>query len=163
MKGMVMNSVLILLIGLIVTTGCGLNMNGSSLLDNGPDDLDGKMGCEQIMIDESKYNSAIIDDFVIQNAFIANDSLMVLVLYGGGCGTTDFNLLTNGLFMESDPVQLDVLLSFVDQDPCEAAIQKLLCFDLSNLIVLYNDGYQTTEGTIIIRLRDYDNNLGFNF
>jgi hypothetical protein len=163
MRGKVMYHVLIFLIGLNAVTGCALNMGGDPIVDHKSNDLDGQTGCEQIVIDESKYNSAIIDNFTIQNAFIANDSLMVLVQYGGGCGTTDFNLLTNGLFMESDPVQLDVLLSFIDEDPCEAAIQRMLCFDLSNLIVLYSDSYQTSEGTIIVRFKGYDDYMGFDF
>jgi len=163
MRGKMVNRVLLLLIGLIVVAGCGMQFGGDPIVDHKSNDLDGQTGCEQIIIDESKFNSAIIDDFTIQNAFIVNDSLMVLVQYGGGCGTADFDLLTNGLFMESDPVQLDILLSFIDDDPCEAAIQRMLCFDLSNLIALYNDSYQTTGGTIILRLEDYDDNIEFDF
>ena len=163
MKGMRVNFIYLLLVGFILNTSCGLNMNGNSILDDEPGDLNGQMDCEQMIISESKYNSAIIDEFIIQNAFISNDSLMILVQYGGGCGITDFDLLTNGLFMESDPVQLDILLSFIDDDPCEAAIQRMLCFDLSNLIALYNDSYQTTGGTIILRLEDYDDNIEFDF
>ena len=117
MRGTVINYVFILFTAVIIATGCGLNMNGDSLLDNEPDDLGGQTGCEQIIIDEAKYNSARIDDFTIQNAFITNDSLMVLVQYGGGCGTIDFDLLTNGLFMESDPVQLDALKAI--RVPCQ--------------------------------------------
>jgi len=147
---------------LVVAMGCWLDSGGDSLLDKEPDDMNNQTDCEQIIINESLYNSALTDDYLIKKSFISNDSLMVLVQYGGGCGPTDFDLLTNGLFMESDPVQLDVFLSFSDQDPCEAAIQKMLCFDLSNLAVLYNDSYQTAEGTIIIHLND-SNTMGYDF
>jgi hypothetical protein len=65
--------------------------------------------------------------------------------------------------MESNPVQLDIILSFVDADPCEALIQRQICFDISKLAVLFNDSYQTDEGTIIVRLKDYDDKLGYDF
>jgi hypothetical protein len=149
--------------GLIVMFGCGMDMNGDSLFDREPDDMDYTKGCQQLIIDESKYNAASTDDFTISKAFITGDSLMVNVQFGGGCGTTDFSLLTDGLFMESNPVQLNLFLSFTDQDPCEAAIQKVICFDLSNLATLYNDSYQTSGGTIIIHLNNYDNILGYDF
>jgi hypothetical protein len=163
MSKMVINKVLLFLISLIYLGGCGMGLSGDSIFDKAPDDMDTNTGCEQIIIDESKYNSAVSDDFTITDAFITGDSLRVSVQYGGGCGNIDFDLLTNGLFMESDPVQLDVLLSFTDNDPCEAVQQRMLCFDLTKLIVLYNDSYRTTEGTIIIRLADFDEIIGFDF
>jgi len=64
--------------------------------------------------------------------------------------------------MESNPVQLNVLLAFTDEDPCEMLVKKQLCFDLSNLAAHYNDSYQTTEGTIILRIQDF-NHLTYNF
>ncbi|MGD9329244.1 MAG: hypothetical protein PVH48_09785, partial [Cyclobacteriaceae bacterium] len=93
---------------------------------------------------------------------IQNDSLMIEVQYGGGCGPTDFELITDGLFMESNPVKLNVILAFDDEDPCEMAVKKNLCFDLSNLAAYYNDSYQTTEGKIVLQILDY-NTITYNF
>jgi hypothetical protein len=127
--------------------------------NNEPDD---KMKCESILISESSFNSAESDEYEVTDSRITNDSLMIEVQYGGGCGSIDFELITDGLFMESNPVQLNVKLTFDDEDPCEMAIKKNLCFDLSNLATYYNDSYQTTEGKIVLHIVDYDT-ITYNF
>ncbi len=117
----------------------------------------------KITIDESKFNAAVVDEFSLLNAFIENDSLKVQIQYGGGCGVAKFELITNGLYMESNPVQLNVLLSFVDEDDCEAAITKWVCFDLSNLAGHYKNAYQVSDGTIIIHLQNHEPDLTYSF
>ena len=117
----------------------------------------------KIIINESKFNAAMVDEFSLLNAFIENDSLKVQIQYGGGCGVVKFELITDGLYMESNPVQLNVLLSFVDEDDCEAAITKWLCFDLSNLAEHYKNTYQMNDGTIIIHLRNHESDLTYSF
>ena len=152
MKSIIKNVIILTLTGMVALFGC-LNMGDEQLNTNLIDTDNG--GCSQIIIDENKYNAATSDEYIIDYAFINNDTLNMIVQYGGGCGAVSFKLLMNGYFMESDPVQLDVLLSLKDEDPCEALIKRSICFDLSELATLYNDSYQTEEGTIIIRIKYY--------
>ena len=128
----------------------------------GDDNSNGKSGCTGIVISESQYNSAETDEYIVNKANITGDSLMIEIQYGGGCGPVGYELYTDGLFMESNPVQLNILLAFADDDPCEMVVKKNLCFDLSDLASYYNDSYQSTGGTIILRIQDF-NNLTYNF
>jgi hypothetical protein len=149
------------LLSLILLTHCGDNIDFYGL-NNDPSHSDSKE-CHPIIINESLYNIATSDAFIINDAYIADDRLVVKVQYGGGCGNTTFKLLTNGYFMESNPVQLNILLSFIDEDPCEALIQTHRCFDLTELADHYKDGYQTQQGKIILHLKDYDEDLEYIF
>ena len=125
--------------------------------------LGGEHSCKNIIIDESQYDTAPRDDFMIKDAIIKNDSIILMVQYSGGCGAISFELITEGYFMESNPVQLDILLSFEDEDPCEAAIQEQICFDMTKLAKLYKDSYLANQGTIILRLQGYADNLEYIF
>lgn len=125
-------------------------------LPTGDNEPDVQIKCEDIIISESRFNTAESDEYVIMDSRIYNDSLMIEVQYGGGCGPIDFELITDGLFMESNPVKLNVKLTFDDEDPCEMVVKKNLCFDLSNLASYYNDSYQTTEGKIVLYILDFD-------
>lgn len=148
-------------LGLTAFNGC-LSEMGSNRKDTAPLDFDDE-NCEDLLIDETEYNNAQVDEHEIVYAFIQNDTLKVIVKYGGGCGFADFQLISNGAFMESYPVQLNLILSLIDDDPCEAVIQRQLCFGISNLADLYNDSYQTSEGTIILHLNNYDSELTYDF
>ena len=160
MKLMIRNFLILTLSGMAAPFSC---MNHCADLQQAADLIDAdNSSCKDIIIDAAQYDEATTDEYVINEAYLTNDSLMLIVQYGGGCGTTSFELLTNGYFMESFPVQLDVLLSFKDDDPCEALIQRQICYDLSRLATLYENSYQTTEGTIILQIKGYDS-LGYNF
>ncbi len=78
--------------------------------------------CKNIIIDELQYNLAVVNDYYIDTAYFEEDSLKLVVNYCGGCGTVDFDLITDGSFMESYPVQLNIVLHIDDNDPCEALI-----------------------------------------
>ena len=85
---------------------------------------------------------------------IENDTLTLTVSYSGGCEIHDFTLVTDGSFMESDPVQLVVTLTHdANDDPCEAYPTDIYAFDLTPLKTLYQEAYRTDEGSIILRLR----------
>ncbi len=155
---------IVLLLSIISLSGfyaCDTDLTDSSFIpgDNEPNN---KVKCESITISESRFISAESDEYVVMDSKVYNDSLMIEVQYGGGCGPIDFELITDGLFMESNPVKLNVILAFDDEDPCEMAVKKNLCFDLSNLATYYNDSYQTTEGKIVLRILDY-NTITYNF
>lgn len=85
---------------------------------------------------------------------IENDTLMLTISYSGGCALHDFTLVTNGNFMESDPVQLVVALTHDDNgDTCEAYPTERYSFDLEPLKTRYQEAYGTDEGSIILHLR----------
>ena len=151
--------VVILFIGLSACTEKSNLPNGSSLKDA---NILGANNA-QIVIDETKLNSIESDEFAISSASVQNDSLKVVVQYGGGCGLATFELITDGAFMESDPVQLNVTLSFDDKDDCEAYITKEISFDLRNLAQHYQNSYQLSTGTIIIHLQNYSGELIYSF
>lgn len=117
----------------------------------------------QIIIDETKFNTVVSDDYTLSNAYIENDSLKIEVQYGGGCGLATFELITDGIYMESDPVQLNVKLSFNDEDDCEAYLTKPISFDLKNLAQHYQNNYQMSSGTMIIHLQDFSGELHYSF
>jgi hypothetical protein len=158
------NLLIVFLVSVILQLGfynCDSDLSDSPFIpgDNEPNN---KVKCESILISESSFISAESDDYEVTDSRINNDSLMIEVQYGGGCGPIDFELITDGLFMESNPVKLNVILAFDDEDPCEMAVKKNLCFDLSNLATYYNDSYQTTEGKIVLQILDY-NTITYNF
>ena len=85
---------------------------------------------------------------------IENDTLTLTISYSGGCASHYFTLVTNGSFMESDPVQLVVALTHDDNgDMCEAYPQERYSFDLEPIKTRYQEAYGTDEGSIILHLR----------
>lgn len=85
---------------------------------------------------------------------IENDTLTLTISYSGGCASHDFDLVTNGSFMESDPVQLIVALTHDDNgDTCEAYPTERYSFDLEPLKTRYQEAYGMDEGSITLHLR----------
>jgi hypothetical protein len=103
------------------------------------------------------------DALTIEDAVINANILTLTVRYGGGCGDTRFELFGDGLFMESYPVQTNIMLSFKDEDPCRALLTKVLDFDLTRLATFYRNAYQTQTGTIILRIRDFPDHIRYSF
>ncbi len=85
---------------------------------------------------------------------IENDTLTFTASYSGGCETHDFTLVTDGIFLESDPVQLDVtLMHDANNDLCEAYLTRPHVVDLTFIKTLYQEAYGTNEGSIILHMR----------
>jgi hypothetical protein len=99
------------------------------------------------------------DPFEMKGVSIVDNNLMLQVQYGGGCGEADFSLLVNEAFMESSPVQVQAVVIFNDNDMCKAIVTRELCFDLTELAELYQASYQTSHGSIIIRISGYSSVL----
>ena len=160
MKNLIFISAILVLV-LSGLFGCDSNMNNSNIIP-GNDEPNDNIRCEDIILSESDFKSAESDDYVVTDSRITNDSLMIEVQYDGGCGPTNFDLITDGLFMESNPVKLNVILAFDDEDPCEMLVTRTLCFDLSNLATYYNNSYQTMDGKIVLYIIDY-NTITYHF
>lgn len=104
------------------------------------------------------------DPFAILSAMLVGDALAVEVQYGGGCAEHVFSYCWDGLFLESEPVQIHTKISHDgNDDPCDAAPVEALEFDLSDLKQAYQDGYQTQNGEITIHLDGWDQSLAYVF
>ena len=95
------------------------------------------------------------DVYTINSATIEDDILSVDVSYGGGCETHVFTLVAEEQFLESFPVQLRVSLAHnANGDRCKAWLTEDYHFDLTPIKEVYQKGYRTDEGTIVLRLKD---------
>ncbi len=95
------------------------------------------------------------DEYVINTATIENDILHINVSYTGGCETHEFTLVAEPRFLESFPVQLRVSLAHnANSDTCEDSITEDHQFDLTPLKEVYQKGYRTDQGTIVLRLKE---------
>jgi len=100
---------------------------------------------------------------VINNASITDNILNLDVQYLGGCNDASFELVTDGIFLESYPVQLRIELRH-DSGTCSIlpVPSTSLAFDLQPLKDLYQDAYGKSENEVIkINLVDYNGN-GYN-
>ena len=107
------------------------------------------------VIISDRVESFGVDEYVLNTAAITGDTLSVSVSFSGGCKEHHFTLVTNGMFLESDPVQLRLSLAHdANNDPCEAFPTEEHQFDLSNIKKLYQSAYQQESGVIILVLKD---------
>ena len=95
------------------------------------------------------------DAYTINAATLQDDTLTLNVSYSGGCETHAFTLVAEERFLESFPVQLRVSLAHnANSDTCEALITEDHRFDLTPIKEMYQKGYRTEQGTIVLRLKD---------
>ena len=105
------------------------------------------------------------DAYTINAATLQADTLTLNVSYSGGCETHAFTLVAEERFLESFPVQLRVSLAHnANGDTCEDSLTEDYHFDLTPLKEVYQKGYQTDQGTIVLRLKDAPlSNLVYDF
>ena len=109
---------------------------------------------DAVIIDDST-DTWHSDEFVLDKAVITNDSLDVTVSYSGGCKEHFFNLVSSGMFLESDPVQMSlVLIHNANSDPCERWVSEDYSFDLTPIKALYQQLYDQSAGIINVLLKD---------
>ena len=141
------------LVALITFVGCGHIQNRVTDGSDVPDVID-----RSVVIISDQFESFGVDEYVLNTAAIAADTLSVSVSFSGGCEEHHFTLVTNGLFLESYPVQLGLLLAHdAHNDPCEAFPTEEHQFDLSGIKRLYQSAYQQESGVIILNLKDAPN------
>lgn len=107
----------------------------------------------------------VVDPLTVQDVRIADDRLTVRARHGGGCRGHDFYLVAAKTFMESNPVQSDVLLTHdAHGDLCRAIVAADLVFDLGPLKRAWEEAYgQSGGGTIILRIRGWDPPVTYTF
>jgi len=97
-----------------------------------------------------------LDPLGLREHALDGGALSLEVEHGGGCTTHDYALVAWGGWMESFPVQVDVLLTHDDHDdPCDALVRRTLRFDLTPLRDEYFRSYPTSgpaPSTVVLRL-----------
>ncbi len=84
-------------------------------------------------------------------------TLRAEVTYGGGCRAHRMDLVGWGGWMESDPVQINALITHADgDDPCDAVVSEERRFDLAPLARAWVEAYGPAAGPIRINLRLWD-------
>lgn len=102
------------------------------------------------------------DPVTIREARLEGSLLKLAVRFGGGCQPHDFGLVASSLFMESNPVQADLLLTHdAHGDMCRALLYRDLVFDLRPLRRAYEAAYPGSPGPIILRLRGWLDPLSY--
>lgn len=98
------------------------------------------------------------DPYQILEASIQGDVLYVGIGYGGGCRAHAVRAVAWGGWMESNPVQVRVIISHEDfDDPCDAFVTQDLRFDLGPLKNAYQETFGTApagETTLVVLLED---------
>ena len=141
---------LLTLCTLLVAMGC--NRMEGQLMDK-IDEVSGDDINNTVIAASSEASGT--DEYVINAATVEDDTLRVNVSYSGGCETHAFTLVAEPIFLESFPVQLRVSLAHnANGDTCEALITEDHVFDLTPIKTMYQKGYRTDTGTIVLRLKE---------
>jgi hypothetical protein len=74
------------------------------------------------------------DPFEIISQKIEGDKLIMEVQYGGGCELHTFELLSNGAYMKSLPMKINLWLTHNSRnDRCRAMLTNTITFDISSI------------------------------
>ena len=118
----------------------------------------------QVVIDSNGTEEWGTDDFELSAASITGDTLAVTVSYSGGCKAHQLTLVSPGLFLESNPVQLVVALAHnANGDSCEAWLTQDYFFRIAPIKTLYQEAYLQDSGTIVLLLKDAPDELVYEF
>ena len=105
-----------------------------------------------IMFSNRNTINLIKDRATISEPRIEGDCLKFKISYSGGCNEHDFWLYGSKAFLESNPVQVEVLLSHDGKnDACDAWLTEELEFDLTPLKTAYKQAYRS-EGKALLRI-----------
>lgn len=95
---------------------------------------------------ELPYREISSDPFHIEEVKVVGDKLMVVVSYGGGCGTVNWQVFYNNLVRKSFPPQTDLLLTLKDDDHCRAIVMDTLHIGLGQFESM------ARGGSVVLRL-----------
>ena len=116
-----------------------------------------------IIIDDNYYKNAPRDPFVFNSVKLRRNLLFLNVSYSGGCKKHKFILIATS-FMESYPVQVNIVLSHEDyDDPCDAWITENMVFNLFPLKKEWQEQYNEESGIIIMNLQGWGESLSYEF
>ena len=125
------------------------------------------IGCigifKEIIIDDSLYQTAPRDPLTINDVKLQSNFLVFNVSYGGGCEEHIFQLVSSS-FMESYPVQVNIVLSHEDNDdPCDMWITETLMFNILPLQKSYQNSYNEESGTIVMNIEGWNESINYDF
>lgn len=87
-----------------------------------------------LRMDASFTGPTTNDAFEILSQKVEGDKLVMEVQYGGGCELHTFELISNGAYMKSLPMKLNVWLTHNGRnDRCRAMLTNTITFDISSL------------------------------
>lgn len=119
---------------------------------------------ESIIIDNTGFENAAQDPYDIHNVSVNMGLIHFTIGYSGGCKNHSFQLYAKEEFMESDPVQVDIMLSHDDKDDlCEAYVRDTIVFDLTALKQKWQNEYQKQSGTIIMHIENHTEAIRYSF
>lgn len=102
------------------------------------------------------------DPFRVDSVEVRDDVLSVFGTHGGGCEAHEYAAVAWNGWLESNPVQVGVLIAHEDHDdPCDALLYPELRFDLDALRRDYVESYGTGPERFILRITAADE-LGSN-
>lgn len=97
------------------------------------------------------------DPLQIDSARVAGDILHVFATHGGGCVEHEYAAVAWNGWLESNPVQVGVLIAHEDSDdPCDALLSPELRFDLGLLKIAYQEAYGADPSELVLRLTDIE-------
>jgi len=83
----------------------------------------------------------LTDDFSIALVKLEDSCLVFDVVFGGGCGITNFQLIWDGQVTESMYPEVKLMLILDDQDMCKAMVYQTVKFNVSRF-----GGFKTVNG-----------------
>ena len=127
----------------------------------------GLSGCntsiQDIILDDSLYQNAPKDPITFNKIKLNRNILRMNVSYGGGCEEHEFALIATS-FMESYPVQVNVLLSHEDNDdPCDMWITEEIAFNLLPLKKSWQQAYHEKSGIIVMNIQGWEESIYYEF
>jgi hypothetical protein len=125
------------------------------------------IGCigmsQNIIIDDSLFQTAPRDPISINDVYLQRNFMIFNVSYGGGCEEHIFQLIATS-FMESYPVQVNILLSHEDNDdPCDMWVTETIIFNMLPLKKSYQRSYHEEFGTIIMNIEGWNESINYDF
>jgi len=127
----------------------------------------GLSGCntsiQDIILGDSLYQNAPKDPIVFNEIKLDRNIILMNVSYGGGCEEHEFALIATS-FMESYPVQVNVLLSHEDNDdPCDMWITEIMTFNLLPLKKSWQQEYNKKSGIIVMNIQGWEESIYYEF
>jgi len=118
-----------------------------------------KTEMEKLIIEPDVQVPGNVLSYEIQRAWITKDTLVVQVVYSGGCKEHSFSLVSNGAFMKSVPPKLNVVMFHTGEtDECRQVIEQTLKFDIKSGRYP-GDKY----GKVMIRLDGWPDELEYTY
>ncbi|MCY3722628.1 MAG: hypothetical protein OXG97_10440 [Candidatus Poribacteria bacterium] len=143
---------------LLVFLGCATDpdIDGKTVFVSSADVLpDDTQLWGKVTFADSTRNAWGTDTYVVNDPpSITGDVLTLNVSYSGGCKAHNFTLITSGVFLESNPVQLQAIIAHnANGDSCEAWVTETYHFNVSPLKTRYQKAYRTETGTIALNIK----------